>query len=106
MSNDNIEWVVTHMPDECSKALAYFTEQNPRLNGAHWDDCLELLIDSDTHTTIIEPIIDRLDYTYNFGLVGAITCTLLWASHEFRGWTDDQRTIAVKATIDNNGGSK
>jgi len=106
MSADTIEWVMTHMPDECSKALARFTDANPRLRGAHWDDCLESLTDHDTYLNVIEPIIDRLDSTYNYGLVGAIARTLWWAVPDFRNWTDDLRTIAVKATIDNNGGSK
>jgi hypothetical protein len=103
--SDPIEWVMTHMPDECSKALARFTDANPRLRGAHWDDCLDSLASHDTYLNIVEPLCEALN-TYDPHLVGAIARTLWWAVPDFHKWTDDMRTIAVKATIDDNGGSK
>lgn len=102
MSDEPIDWVLRHMPDECAVALDEFTQANTGLAGAHWDDCLDMLMSTDAHIDLAGVILDRLDDSYNEGLVYAVALTLYYASMGFRHLGDDQRTVMVKATIDNN----
>jgi hypothetical protein len=100
------QWVNAHMPREATDALLKFTSINPHWRGAHWEDCLEVLVDSDSHLDITEPLHEdeRLE-SYPSRLVECIAQTLIYASKPFSvDYDDDMRVAAVKATIDNNGG--
>src|SRR5262245_5652156 len=105
-----LDWVMTHMPTTASQALSRFTELNPHWRGAHWDDCLDRLIDADAHLDITEPlsvatyeglsdqfILDG----YDIHLVDAVAITILYADRNFAlHYSDAMRAVAVKATID------
>ena len=94
-------WLTTYMPDEVDLALAKFVSINPHYNGAAWWDCLDVLIDSDSHLDITEPMAEAMD---EWDILRAfITMTLIYASEAFATtFTDRMRVNAVRATILNN----
>jgi hypothetical protein len=79
-----LRWVRENMPEECVKALATFVRCNPGWNGAGWDDCLDILIDSDSHLELTEPMwvaFDEMDPPYRvMPPVCEIAVTLLYAN--------------------------
>lgn len=93
------------MPGESAKALLMFTSMNPTWRGAHWDDVLDVLMDSDSHLDVIEPIIEALPLM-DARLVRAVVLTALYADpSSFNDeWSLQERVTAVAATITNNGG--
>jgi len=101
------QWVNKHMPAEAHEALLKFTEINPHWRGAHWEDVLEVLCDSDSHLDIIEPLFDALrEDDFSFLLVECIAQTLIYASKPFSvDYSDEMRALAVRATIRANGGA-
>lgn len=104
-NTEHLTWVLEHMPQESADALITFTKVNPHWRGAHWDDCLDTVIDADGHLDITEPMFDLMEGTnYPPNLVTAVTITLLWASQAFAEANEEDRATMVKATIANNGG--
>lgn len=103
-----LRFVIEKMPKESIDALMKFTERNPRWRGAGWDDCLDILLDSDSHLDVTEPIMDRL-LTLNPELIPtmicAVTITLLYASRAFAESTVEAQATQVVATLHNNGGA-
>lgn len=73
---DNLMWVRHNMPEECTLALSRFVRVNPSYNGANWEDCLDILLDSDSHLELTEPLWDEMDGDPLSSYVGV---TLLWA---------------------------
>ena len=59
-SLDRLMWVAHNMPDECKLALERFVKVNPSWNGANWEDCLDVLLDSDSHLEVEEPLYEAL----------------------------------------------
>ena len=99
---DAWKWVITNMPNEATDALAKFVSINHHYRGAGWEDCLEVLLDSDAQLEVTEPMADAMP---EWGaLHAAITMTLIYASRVFAtDMTTEQRITAVRATIANNG---
>jgi len=85
---DALAWVRHNMPNENALALEHFTTANPHWRGAHWEDCLDVLLDSDSHLELTEPLYDHFEDgdAVRLQLVCPIAVTLLWAkqldSHE------------------------
>jgi hypothetical protein len=102
----HLTWVINNMPRESALALAKFTEHNPHWRGAHWDDCLDTLMDSDSHLDLTEPLYEASKETqYPGKLVEAIGITLLYADERFATvYSPELQAAAVFATIANNGG--
>ena len=99
---DHFQWVREHLPNMSADARAKFLERNPQMRGAGWDDCLERLLDSDSHLDITEPIHEIFDATgpYNPRLVSAVALTLLYADRDFAvTFTNEQRAEAVAVVI-------
>lgn len=96
---DDIDWVLTHLPAESAKALAHFAELNHRLVGIRWDDALEILIDTDCHLDITDPIHQLID-SPRPGLVRAVAITLLYADPAFDELNDNMRAVAVSIIIE------
>ena len=72
-----------NMPDECALAIAKFTEANPAWRGANWDDALDVLMDTDSHLDVTEPIYEAFNGEDDYGLpVCEIAVTLLYSGHE------------------------
>ena len=106
---ETLAWVMKHLPTLASKALDKFVERNRHYNGAHWDDCLDVLIDSDSHLDITEPMSvatymgtdDIILDGYDPLLVDAVAITIFYADKAFANkYTAAMRAVAVKATID------
>ena len=79
---DTLMWVRHNMPNENALALEHFTTANPHWRGANWEDCLDVLLDSDSHLELTEPLyeeFDALDIGVRLQLVCPIAVTLLWA---------------------------
>jgi len=103
-NTQHLAWVVTHMPKESDDALAKFTKSNPRWQGAHWDDVLDVILDADGHLELTEPMFDMMQGTdFPPNLVSAVSITLLWASKAFADLPLEHKAMTVRATIDNNG---
>jgi hypothetical protein len=86
MSRDttHLTWVLDKMPEASRLALLKFTELNPHWRGAHWDDCLDTLIDSDSHLELTEPLYEASKETpYSGFLVEAVGITMLYSSQSF-----------------------
>lgn len=49
------------LPVQSDLALAYFTTVNPSWRGAEWADCLSVLVDSDSHLEVTEPVWESLN---------------------------------------------
>lgn len=96
--HESMAWVIHHMPDEARLALSKFVEINPHYRGAGWDDCLDVLLDSDSHMDVTEPL--HLDGKGS--LPAAVAITLLYASRAFAEAPPEHQKIAVTATIENN----
>lgn len=107
-NTDHLTWVTEHMPDESAAALVTFTEQNPHWRGAHWDDCLDVLIDCDAFIEVTEPIFDLMTgpewAPFPPILTSSIIITLMLSSKQFCEASLGEKVIMVKATIYNNGG--
>ena len=91
-SHDALMWVNTNMP-EAKQALEHFVTVNPSWNGADWIDCLDQLLDSDSHIELTEPLYEEFEAAYfddGLELVCPIAVTLLW-SHRF---TSEVVTVA------------
>ena len=71
---DRLMWVAHNMPEECKLALERFVRVNPAWNGANWEDCLDVLLDSDSHLDVTEPLYEALGT-----MSSEIGVTLLWA---------------------------
>ena len=72
--SQRLAWVVEHMPEESKLALARFVKVNPAYNGAGWDDCLDVLLDTDSHLDVTEPLAEE-----DIEMSSEIGVTLLWA---------------------------
>lgn len=104
-NTSHLDWVLEHMPKESADALAKFTSINPHWRGAHWDDCLDQLMDADAHLDMTESMWERCAETvYPASLVSAVAMTLLYASKMFAESDPDMQWQMVEATIRNNGG--
>src|SRR5262245_21128082 len=104
-----LNWVMKHMPAESAKALTTFLQINPRWEGAKWDDCLDVLLDSDSNLEVTEPVYEELDaegFTAKThpGLISAVTLTCFYAERAFSYMTVQMQAIVVKATISDNDG--
>lgn len=81
-------WVALNMPVECKLALERFCQANYRWRGANWEDCLDVLIDSDSHLELTEPLWEEfVSITDNeddvlLRLIGPISVTLFYANGE------------------------
>lgn len=100
----HLTWVLEHMPKESNDALIKFTSINPHWRGAGWDDCLDQLMDTDSHLEVVEPLFERsTESVYPARLISAVAITLLYASQDFAELsTPDMQWIQVEATIRNN----
>lgn len=98
------KWVITHMPDESKDALALFTQLNRNYRGAHWEDCLEILSNSDAELEIIEPMaIDMDDWSR---LHEYVAITLIFSDRDFvESNTNEERIVKVRDLVSNNGAS-
>jgi hypothetical protein len=112
-NTSHLDWVLEHMPDESARALGTFTHINQHWRGAHWDDCLDRIMDADGHLEVTEPLCEAAreaiiasgySKTYPAALTSAVGITLLYASQAFAEATPDEQWIMVEATITNNGG--
>lgn len=85
MDNDDaFAWVLRNMPEESDRALLRFTEKNPHWRGAHWDDCLEVLFETDGDLEVTEPLYEEHPDVREWNdLPAAIALTLAWASIDF-----------------------
>jgi hypothetical protein len=99
-----LRWVTTHMPKESADALALFTQVNPHWRGAGWDDCLAILLDSDSNLEVTEPMYDDIRLSDMGSLPAAVALTCFYASKTFAEAPTEIQTLMVAATIDNNGG--
>ena len=88
---ERLMWVAHNMPDECALALERFTRANPRWRGANWEDCLDMLLDSDSHLELTEPMYETYEGAFTaldiddngaLALVCPIAVTLLYACGE------------------------
>src|SRR5580765_1416808 len=83
--NNNL-LVTKGMPALSELALTRFVAINQRQNGIDWATALDLLIDSDSHLDVTEPVYEALIGTAiapeDRGLIGPITVTLLYALHD------------------------
>jgi hypothetical protein len=83
-NTDHLSWVLDKMPEASRLALAKFTERNPHWQGAHWDDCLDVLIDSDSHAELTEPLYTAVKETpYEYRRCEAVAITMLYSSQSF-----------------------
>ena len=74
------------MTDDSRRALAAFVKVNPHYNGAHWADCLEVLVDSDSHLDITEPMYDLLSEVLSeeaLSYLSMVCVTLHWSRTSF-----------------------
>jgi hypothetical protein len=64
-----------------SKALDRFTRVNPQYRGGYWSDCLDILLDSDTHVEVTEPLYEAMtdESDSRRAYISAVAVTLLWA---------------------------
>lgn len=93
-------WIEEHMPAECVLALGGFVAINPQLRGIEWWDALEMLIDSDSHLDVTEPLVEEMpDWNR---LHDYVAITLFYASLHFRNMDTAQRVMSVRATIEVN----
>lgn len=73
-----------YMPQQAERALKYFVELNPNMQGAQWADVLDNLIESDSHLDIIE---DMYEYSKpyvtvdEFAWFRPIILTLTYSNH-------------------------
>ena len=81
--HERLMWVHTNMP-EGTKALENFITVDPRWNGADWIDILDVLLDTDSHIELTEPLYEQAEAAgvQPLELVCPIAVTLLW-SHRF-----------------------
>lgn len=68
-------WPERNMPAEAARALANFTAANRSYVGAGWADCLDALLDSDTHLDVTEAMHDEVQ-GYQCSECDAIYATL------------------------------
>jgi hypothetical protein len=59
-------------------ALERFVARNPGWNGAHWEDILDVLLDSDQHLELTEPL-----FEHGIPNSSEIAVTYLWANGRF-----------------------
>src|SRR5262245_30270816 len=79
-------------PEEAVAALENFTAINWHYRGANWSDCLEVLMDSDSHLDVTEPQPDR-ESAY-------IAVTLLYARKQVPSLLEVQRYVEqYRATV-------
>ena len=76
--HDAVMWVARMMPDENALALDRFTRVNPAFKGANWEDCLDVLVDSDSHLEVTEPMYEKIGAPYE-AMSSYVTITLIWA---------------------------
>lgn len=98
-TDESLTWVREHMPQESAQALYKFTGINPRYQGAGWDDCLEVLLDSDSHLDVTEPLYDDTPLARYGALPAAVAITLLYASEMFAKASPEHQWNMVNATI-------
>ena len=104
MSYDNaLTWVMDSMPTEAQQALETFTRLNPHWRGAYWDDCLDVLLDSDSHLDVTEPLHDDEVLDTMGALPGAVAITCLYASKFFAEQDAEHQRLIVRLTIQTNG---
>jgi hypothetical protein len=102
-----IQWVIKHMPRESAQALTEFVSINTSYNGAAWGDVLDILLNSDTYVSITDLIYQDAEMKDLGMLPAAVAVTLMLASKTFAtNIDDDTRLMYVRATIQNNGGSR
>jgi hypothetical protein len=99
-----LRWVHDNMPDESSAAFRNFVTVNPRWNGADWMDCLDALLDSDSHLELTEPLYEQAEdegWQPYLELVCPIAITLLW-SRRFANeeWSDVVTLDEVAAVLE------
>ena len=95
-------WVHKNMPTEERQALYRFTDLNPQLQGIPWWDAMEMLLDSDSHLDIIEPMVDEMGEEWGV-LHSYVTFTIIYSSRIFATtWSNEMRVNALRATINNN----
>jgi hypothetical protein len=68
------------LPEESAQALANFLEVNPRWDGAHWADVLEVMMDADAHLSLVEKVIDTYP-EHDPEKVAAVTITMVAAAN-------------------------
>lgn len=88
---DRLMWVAHNMPEENKLALERFVRVNPSWNGANWEDCLDVLLDSDSHLDVTEPLAEE-----DIEMSSEIGVTLLWA-YGGAPTADEVRAILVRA---------
>ena len=94
-----IDWVVDNMPTQSAAALAQFTVRNPHFRGAHWDDCLDIIMDSDADLQWTEPL-HEVDETFPADVLeSAVTTTLAWAVEAFVEQPASAQIAIVRSTI-------
>jgi hypothetical protein len=102
--HDNpLRWVRERMPEECGKAIARFVIRNPHWQGAGWDDALDVLMDSDSHLEITEPlwdVVDRTEVTVPMPLVTAVAITFHYADETWFLLSPVDQLGLVVATIE------
>ena len=72
-----------HMPAQSRDALEHFLVDNPRMQGAHWADVLDMLLDADAHVNLTDTVYDELRTIVPLGTEGWILpvfLTLLYAN--------------------------
>jgi hypothetical protein len=100
----HLSWVVEHMPEASAMALNRFTTLNPHWQGAHWDDCLDTLMDADANLEVTEPLWEAARESVHSGhLVTAVGLTYLYASQAFAEMSPEARWVVVDSTIRNDG---
>jgi hypothetical protein len=91
------------MPTECAAALQNFVMVNPHWRGAGWDDVLDVLIDTDNHLELTEPLYEQAEEAdvQPLELVCPIAITLLW-SHRVNNeeWSDVVTLDEVRAVLE------
>lgn len=71
------------MAGHAARALTRFTILNPRFQGAQWADCLDLLLDADSHLDLTEPLYDELADKVSEEqrpFISLVAVTLLWST--------------------------
>jgi hypothetical protein len=94
----HLSWVIEKLPVASAVALDRFTTLNRHWQGAHWDDCLDTLMDSDSHLELTEPLYEASKETpYPGKLVEAVGLTMLYSDQAFAAAPLDQQ---IKYVLD------
>jgi len=74
--------VQKYMITKSQAALEYFVSLNPKMDGAEWADCLNILLDGDSHLAITDPTYELMKPTVpimTLPWIVPVTLTLLYA---------------------------